>query len=60
MPKGRRGEKRPADALSRAIMVAKIVTGEIEEERELSSAAAELGRKGGFNTTTESMRLWVP
>jgi hypothetical protein len=47
MPKGPRGEKRPADAVSRAVMIAKIATGEIEEERELSSAAAELGRKGG-------------
>ena len=47
MPKGPRGEKRPADAVSRAIMVAKIATGEIEDERELSSAAAELGRKCG-------------
>jgi hypothetical protein len=28
-------------------MVARIATGEIEDERELSSAAAELGRKGG-------------
>jgi hypothetical protein len=28
-------------------MVAKIATGEVEEDRELSSAAAELGRKGG-------------
>ena len=48
MPKGPRGERRPADAVSRAVMVAKIATGEIEDERdELSSAAAELGRKGG-------------
>lgn len=48
MPKGPRGEKRPADAVGRAIMVAKIATGEIEDEREeLSSAAAEMGRKGG-------------
>ncbi len=47
MPKGPRGEKRPADAIGRAIMVAKIATGEIEDERALSSAAAELGRKGG-------------
>ena len=47
MPKGPQGQKRPADAVSRAIMVAKIATGEIEEDRELSSAAAELGRKGG-------------
>ena len=47
MPKGPRGEKRPADAVSRAVMVAKIATSEIEETIELSSAAAELGRKGG-------------
>lgn len=48
MPKGPRGEKRPANAVARAVMVAKIATGEIEDEREaLSSAAAELGRKGG-------------
>ena len=47
MPKGPQGQKRPADAVSRAIMVAKIATGEVEDERDLSSAAAELGRKGG-------------
>lgn len=48
MPKGPRGEKRPADAVARAIMVAKIATGEIEDEREeLASAAAQLGSKGG-------------
>lgn len=47
MPKGPRGEKRPADAIGRAVMVARIATGEVEDERELSSAAAELGRKGG-------------
>ena len=47
MPKGPRGEKRPADAIGRAVMVARIATGEVQDERELSSAAAELGRKGG-------------
>lgn len=48
MPKGPRGEKRPADAIGRAVHIAKIATGEIEDERdELASAAAELGRKGG-------------
>ena len=49
MPKGPRGEKRPADAIGRAVHIGKIATGEIEDERdeELSSAAAELGRKGG-------------
>lgn len=48
MPKGPRGEKRPADAISRAVMIGKIATGEIDDERaELSSAAAQLGSKGG-------------
>jgi hypothetical protein len=48
MPKGPRGEKRPADAIGRAVMIGRIATGEIEDEREaLSSAAAQLGSKGG-------------
>lgn len=48
VPKGPHGEKRPADAVARAIMVAKIATGEVEDEREeLTSAAAHLGSKGG-------------
>lgn len=48
MPKGPKGEKRPADAVARAVMIAKIATGEIEDDREeLASAAAQLGRKGG-------------
>ena len=47
MPKGPRGEKRPADAIGLAVMIGKIATGEIEDDRQLSSAAAEMGRKGG-------------
>ncbi len=48
MPKGPSGQKRPADAIGRAVMIARIATGEIEETTErLSSAAAEMGRKGG-------------
>jgi general stress protein YciG len=48
MPKGPRGEKRPADAIGRAVLIGRIATGEAEDDREtLSSAAAELGRKGG-------------
>jgi hypothetical protein len=48
MPKGPHGEKRPADVIGAAIKVAKIATGEIEDDRdELTSAAAELGRRGG-------------
>lgn len=49
MPKGPRGEKRPADAIGLAVMVGKIATGEVEDKRDekLSSAAAEMGRAGG-------------
>jgi len=48
MPKGPRGEKRPADAVARAVMIAKIATGEIEDKVDpVKSAAAELGSRGG-------------
>lgn len=48
MPKGPRGEKRPADAIGRAVHIGKIATGEILDEREAtSSAAAQLGSLGG-------------
>lgn len=55
MPKGPNGEKRPADAVGLAVMIGKIATGEMEDTREsLSSAAAEMGRKGG-KARAESM-----
>lgn len=49
MPKGPRGEKRPADVIGAAIIAAKIATGEIEErvETKVSPTAAEIGQKGG-------------
>ncbi len=49
MPKGPKGEKRPADAVGAAIKVAKIATGEIEETTDdgKDRAAVELGRRGG-------------
>jgi hypothetical protein len=48
VPKGPQGQKRPADVVGAAVKVAKIATGEIEEDKdEPQSAAAELGRKGG-------------
>lgn len=47
MPRGPKGEKRPADAVARAVLVARIATGEVEERQPLRSAAAELGSKGG-------------
>lgn len=47
MPKGPSGEKRPADAIGLAVMIGKIATGEIEDERDTKSAAAQLGSLGG-------------
>ena len=50
MPKGPKGEKRPADAVGAAVMVAKIATGELEDapaEDGKNKAAQELGRLGG-------------
>ena len=50
MPKGPKGEKRPADAVGAAVMVAKIATGEIEDEVTddgKNKAAQALGRLGG-------------
>lgn len=33
MPRGPRGEKRPADAIGLAMMIGKIASGEIEDAR---------------------------
>ena len=50
MPKGPKGQKRPADVIGNAVHVMKIATGEIEEtltEDGKNAAAVALGRKGG-------------
>jgi hypothetical protein len=47
MPKGPRGEKRPADVIGAAVKVMRIATGEETEELTVKSAAAELGSRGG-------------
>jgi hypothetical protein len=51
MPKGPRGEKRPADVIGNAVMVMKIATGEIEETAPADDgkdpAAKALGSRGG-------------
>lgn len=39
MPKGPQGQKRPADAVANAVMVARIATGEIDDEIEISGRA---------------------
>jgi len=53
MPKGPKGEKRPADVIGAAVKIAKIATGEIEEdlptpEKEgKDPAAVSMGKRGG-------------
>jgi hypothetical protein len=50
MPRGPKGERRPADVNARAVMIAKIATGEIEDvttEDGKNAAAVALGRMGG-------------
>lgn len=47
MPRGPKGEKRPADAIGNAIMIAKIAIGEIEDGEPEMKAATALGKRGG-------------
>jgi hypothetical protein len=51
MPKGPQGQKRPADTVANAIRVAKIATGEVEEDMGQDDgkdpAAKSLGKRGG-------------
>jgi hypothetical protein len=50
MPRGPKGEKRPADAIGNAVMIGRIATGEIEDlttENGKNAAAVTLGRMGG-------------
>ncbi|HUZ63393.1 MAG TPA: hypothetical protein VMU82_06740 [Acetobacteraceae bacterium] len=48
MPKGPRGEKRPADVIGVAVKVMRTATGEEPDDREpIASAAAQLGKLGG-------------
>jgi hypothetical protein len=49
MPRGPRGEKRPADVVGNAVLVMRIATGEIEDittEDGKNAAAGAHGRQG--------------
>jgi hypothetical protein len=51
MPKGPKGQKRPADVIGNAIKVARIATGEDQEDLPADDgkdkAAQSMGRRGG-------------
>jgi hypothetical protein len=51
MPKGPQGQKRPADTIGRAVMVAKIATGEIVEESLPKSGRVRSGHAGAAART---------
>jgi hypothetical protein len=54
MPKGPKGEKRPADVIGNAVHVMRIATGQIDEQNPMpkelgkNPAAVALGRLGGL------------
>jgi hypothetical protein len=50
MPRGPKGEKRPADTNAAAVMVGRIATGEIEDTK--PSAASALAQLGGLKGGT--------
>lgn len=58
MPKGPHGEKRPADVIGAAVMVAKIATGEIEDPKSKPSRqrAAQAGGKARASQLSEKER----
>ena len=53
MPKGPQGQKRPADVIGCAILVAKLATGEVEEELQEPSGRTRSGKAGGKTRATK-------
>ena len=47
MPKGPRGEKRPADVIGAAVMIGRIATGDIEDTKGKAPNRAKGGKAGG-------------
>ena len=47
MPKGPKGENRPADVIGNAVKIMRIATGEEADDIAPASAAATLGKLGG-------------
>jgi hypothetical protein len=56
MPRGPKGERRPADVIGAAIMVAKIATGEIDDDFGKAPKRAKGGRKRGKSYATTTVR----
>jgi hypothetical protein len=54
MPTGQRGERRPADVIGAAVMVAKLATGELSAHLKLKSGRTRSGTAG---TRARSQKL---
>ncbi|MYC26615.1 MAG: RNA-binding protein [Nitrospira sp. SB0662_bin_26] len=57
MPKGPTGQKRPGDVIGTAIKVAKIATGEVEDE---TMAGKEYAQKGGLKGSKARAKALTP
>lgn len=53
MPTGPRGEKRPADVIGAAVVVARIATGELQETPSLQTGRVRSGIAGGTARATK-------
>jgi hypothetical protein len=58
MPKGPRGEKRPADVIGNAVTVMKIATG--EETEELPDPSKDYARRGGLKGGRARAKVLTP
>ncbi len=55
MPKGPQGQKRPADAIGRAVLVGKIATGEAKDDADPSKEHHRKGGKAGGKARAEAL-----
>ena len=58
MPRGPKGEKRPADVIGNAVKVMRIATG--EEEEKLPDPDKDYARKGGLKGGSARARALTP
>lgn len=57
MPRGPKGEKRPADVVGNAVHVMRIATGEVEESEEHTSRDADAAAKAAARGRARAMKL---
>jgi hypothetical protein len=58
MPRGPKGEKRPADVIGNAVHVMRVATGEIEEEARQDDQAVAFARSGGARAQVRAVATY--